>query len=166
MNWRSQKGFTFIEFIVAMALTGLIGVAASAAAYQVINVKALSENHIIAVKQVENAAYWINLDVRMSQTVLPAGGGGFPLNLSWIEWDNTTHDVRYTISNGELQRSSSINGAEPTQMMVANYIDGNADQTNCQYANGVFTFKVTASVAGFRPATETRMGEALPRSAQ
>ncbi len=163
---RNQKGFTLIEILVAMAITGFIGVGLTMAASQVMSVNALSVNHVIVVKQVENAAYWINRDARMAQIIQPNGVSGFPLNLSWVEWDNTTHQVAYVISNGELQRSSSINGTQPIQIAVAQYIDSNADNTSCQYSNGVFNFKVTASVSGFRPANQTRMAQVIPRSAQ
>jgi prepilin-type N-terminal cleavage/methylation domain-containing protein len=162
----SQQGFTLIEVLVAVAITGFIGVGVATAVFQVINVNELSTNHVIAVKQVENAAYWINRDARMAQIIQPGGGAGFPLNMSWVEWDNTIRNVSYAIINGQLQRSISTNGAPPTQTMVAQNIDNNPDNTNCQYANGVFTFKVTASVSGFRSASETRMAEVIPRSAQ
>ena len=161
-----QAGFTLIEVLVALAITGFIGVGITMAIYKVMNVNALSTNHVIAVKQVENAAYWINRDARMAQIIQPGGGAGFPLNLSWVEWDNTTRDVSYAITNGQLQRGISTNGAPPTQMMIAQDIDSNPDNTHCQYANGVFSFKVTASLSGFRSASETRMAEVVPRSAQ
>ena len=136
------------------------------AAYQVMNVYALSTNLVMAVKQVENAAYGITRDVRMAQTIQPSGDSGFPLSLSWVEWDNTTHQVSYAINNGELRRSHSINGAQPIQTVIAEHISSDTDKTSCQYANGVLTFKVTASVSGFRPASETRMAQVIPRSAQ
>lgn len=149
-----------------MAITTLLGAGITMSAVQVMNVNSLSTNHIVAVKQVENATYWINRDLRMAQIIQTSGGSGFPLNLSWVEWDNTTHQVTYDINNGNLQRSSSINGTQPMQMMVAQYISSDADKTSCQYANGVFSFKVTALVNGFRPASQTRMAQVIPRSAQ
>lgn len=163
---RNQEGFTLIEILVATVITGLIGAGITMAAVQVMNVNALSNNHVIATKQVENAAFWINRDARMSQIIQPSGGSGFPLNLSWVEWDNTTDNVSYTINNGELKRSSSTNGMQATRIVVAQHIDCNVNNTNCKYANGVFTFQVTASLGGFRPASETRMAQVIPRSAQ
>ncbi len=164
--YTSESGFTLIEILVAVAISGLIGAGLTMTAVQVMNVNSLANNHVVVVKQVENAAYWLNRDVRMAQIIQPGGGSGFPLNLSWVEWDNTTHQVSYALVNSALQRSSSTNGTQPTQMVVGQYIDCNADYTNCQYANGVFTFKVTVSLDGFRGASETRMAQVMPRSAQ
>ena len=163
---RRQGGFTLIEILVALAITGFIGASITTAIVQVMKVNALGNNHVIAVKQVENAVYWINRDVRMSQTIQPGGGSGFPLNLTWVEWGGTTHQVAYTLQNGELIRSSSVNATPPVVMIVARYISSNADNTNCQYSNGVFNFKVTASVSGFRPASKTRLAQVIPWSAQ
>ncbi len=163
---RHQKGFTLIEVMVATALTGIIGAGIAMAVYHVTNVSAQSTNHVIAVKQVENTIYWINRDGRMAQTIQPGGGSGFPLSLSWVEWDNTTHQVSYTLQNSILQRSHSINGTQPAQMVVAQYINSNADNTSAQYSTGMLTLKVTASVGGYGPASETRTAQVIPRSAQ
>ncbi len=163
---RNQRGFTLIEVLAAVAITGLIGAGSAMAANQVMNVNALSTNHVLAVKQVENAVYWIGRDVRMAQIVQPGGGSGFPLTISWTEWNNTTHQVTYVINNGDLQRSNSINGTPQLQMVVARYINGNADSTSCQYNNGELALKLTSLVSGFRASTETRLTKVMPRSAQ
>lgn len=161
----SQQGFILIEVVVAIAITGLIGAGITMSAVQVMNVRALSTNHIIAVKQVESAAYWINRDVRMSQGILPGAGSGFPLNLSWVAWDNTSNNVSYEINDGQLRRRHSVNGTPPVQTAIAKYINSDPVSTNCSYSSGVFTFKVTASVNGFRPSSETRLIQVIPRSA-
>ena len=162
---KNQKGFTLIEIIIAIAVTSLIGVGVTAAIFNTLSVNALSSNHLTVLKQIENAAHWINRDVQMSQTVQPGGGSGFPLTLSWVEWDNTAHQVTYSLVSGELQRSHSVDGSAPTQYVVAEYISNDPAQTSCQFTGGVFTFKITASVGGFRPAIETRTAQVIPRAA-
>ncbi len=162
---RNQRGFTLIEVLAATAITGLIGVGIVAAIFQVLNVNALSTNHVTVLKQVESALHWLSRDAQMAQTVQPSGESGFPLSLSWVEWDNTKHQVSYTLENSKLYRSHSVNGGEPSRAMVAEHINTGSDVTNCQFANRVLTLKVTASVGGFRPARETGMAQVIPRPA-
>ena len=161
----NHKGFTLIEVLVVLTITSCIGGGAAAAVYQVININALSGNHVIAVKQVENAVYWIGRDVQMAQVLQPGGVSGFPLSLSWVEWDNTGHQVAYVLEDGQIRRSHSVNGGEPTWLVVADHINASSEKTNCQYAEGVFTFKVTSFVSGFRSATESRVVQVIPRPA-
>jgi prepilin-type N-terminal cleavage/methylation domain-containing protein len=161
-----QKGFTLIEMLVALAITAVIGVGISAAVVQVISVNSIATHHILAIKQVENVSYWLNHDLRMAQAVQVGGGSGFPLNLSWTEWNNTTHQVSYSITDNEMHRSYTSNGTATSGLVIGQYIDIDSNKTNCQYLNGVFTFKITASVTGFKPASETRLSQVIPRSAQ
>ncbi len=162
---RNQRGFTLIEVLVANAITGFIGVGIAAVVFQIINVSALSNNHVIIVKQVESAIHWINHDAQMAQTVQPSVGSGFPLNLSWVEWDNTSHQVSYVLQNGELIRNHAVNGGEAQETMVAQYINTESANTTCQFVGGVLTLRVTASVGGFKSASETRISQVIPRSA-
>jgi type II secretory pathway pseudopilin PulG len=161
----SQRGFFTLEVLVATAITGIIGAGIGMASFQIINVNARSTKHVIAVKQVESAMHWISRDTQMSQTVQPAAGSGFPLDLSWVEWDNTGHRVTYTLENGELHRQHYVNQVLAGESVVATSINGNGEMTNCQYDGGMFTFKITASVGGFRSASETRTAKVIPRPA-
>jgi len=162
---KNQKGLTLIEILVAIAVSSFIGVGIMAAISQMFTVNALSTNHVNAVKQVEKAVYWLSRDAQMAQIVQPAGGSGFPLNLSWVEWDNAGHQVTYTLENDKLRRSHSVNGGEPSWITVAEHMNTNPEKLNCQFASGVFTFKVTTSISGFRSASETRTAQVIPRAA-
>lgn len=162
----NQKGFALLQVVAAFAITGLIGAGITAAVYQTMNTSSRTINHVIAVTQVEKVAYAINRDALMAQTIQPGGTSGFPLVLAWVEWDNTTHQVSYTLVNGELRRSHSVNGGASNLTVVAEHISADTDKTNCQYANGVFTFTATASLGGSYPTSETRMAEVIPRATQ
>jgi len=162
---RNQKGFTLIELLVAVAITAVIGVAIAMALVQTLTINAMSTNHVTVLKQVENAIFWVDEDAQVAQNLQPTMGSGFPLTLSWTEWDNTTHQVIYSLVNNELLRSHSINGGPAQQAVIARHIDDNAANTNCGFASGVFTFRVTSTVGGFKPATETKIAQVVPRSA-
>jgi len=164
---KNQKGFTLIELIVVIAITGLIITAVTVTIFQLFSISARSDNHMLAVRQVQNAGYWISHDAQMAWSVEPADesvdepdGTRFPLTLTWIDWDGTMNEITYALVGGELQRSHSISGNTETSI-VAQYID--STQTICQFANGKLTLTVTATVGGWQPASETRTYEVIPR---
>jgi len=157
LETNNQRGFTLIELLVALAIIGVITSAISMVIYQVSTIPIQNRAHMTAVKQVENAIHWLSRDVQQAQTIPPTG---FPLTLTWVNWDNTVHQVTYTLAGGELTRTDVTGGGEP--IVVARHID---PATECDFTGGVFTFTITATVSGFRPSTETRVGEILPRTA-
>jgi prepilin-type N-terminal cleavage/methylation domain-containing protein len=160
----NQKGFALIEMVVAVAITGLLTVGTTTAVFQASTHITWGTNHMTAVKQVENALHWISRDAQMAQIVEPNGVSGFPLNLIRIPWDNTVHQVTYTLEDGELKRSYAANDGEPIKAVVAQYIDTNSEMTNCQSVNGALIFKVTAIAGeGSQVASETRVCKISPR---
>jgi prepilin-type N-terminal cleavage/methylation domain-containing protein len=161
--FREKKGFTLIEVLVAVAVTSLIGLGAGVTTSQIFNVNGMTGSRMIAVKQVENAVSWISRDSQMAQVVQVGGGAGFPITLNWTEWDNTTHQVIYSIQNNQLKRSESINSNPAAVIVAADHISSDAALTNCQYASGIITYKLTVTVGGFRPASETRTFRIVPR---
>ena len=160
---KGQDGFTLYELLIALAITGIIAVAVTMLIIQLSSSYSLNTNHMTAVKQVENAVHSISRDAQMAQNVQPVGGSGFPLYLTWVEWDNTSNNVTYSIQNRTLLRAYSFNSSAPVITKVAQDINSNASASNCQFANDVLTFKITASIAGFKTATETREGKVIPR---
>jgi hypothetical protein len=78
------------------------------------------------------------------------GTAGFPssdnLTISWTEWNNNECVSIYSLENNRLTRSYSVNGSLPEVVMIAEYINDNPSMTNCSYANGVLTLKITSSV--------------------
>jgi len=163
----NQRGFTLVELIIAVAITGIIVGAITMTIFQVFSGNERTSNHMTAVKQVQNAGYWISHDAQMAWSVEPADesvdepdGTRFPLTLTWIDWDGTMNEITYALVGGELQRSHSISGNTETSI-VAQYID--STQTICQFANGKLTLTVTATVGGWQPASETRTYEVIPR---
>ena len=160
---RNQKGFTLIEIVIAVAITGLVVAAASGAIIQVIQSTHTSA-HMNALRQVQTAGYWVSKDALQAQSITTGPDRGFPLTLNWTEWNGNVHCVVYSLEGTQLQRveNGTLTGP-PIQ-----YID--AANTGCQpsgraLAPGeVLTFKVTAIVMGARgPQTETRTYEVQPR---
>ena len=127
---RGQRGFTFMEMLVALTIAGLIGTGVTTGIVQTINTSVRNSDHTVAVKNVQNAIYWVRRDVKMAQTIqVDAGDSGLPLVLSWVEWDNTQHQITYSVEEGKLKRSHSINGGEPGMLLVADFIDSDPAST-------------------------------------
>ena len=57
-----QKGMTMVELVVAIAITGIIVAFLGTAIYQIITVTGYGNDRLTAVHELQNAAYWFNLD--------------------------------------------------------------------------------------------------------
>ncbi len=160
-----------IEMIVAIAISSAIGGGVLLSIYQVTSYQAMDKARMTCVKQVENAIHYIVRDVQMAQKVGPADPDpdGFPLVLTWTEWDETSSEyentVTYTlIGSGpkQLERQhlaydTQGNETKNVTNVVARYIDGDSDKTNCDYAGGVLSLELTAAITGFpKVISETR----------
>jgi len=168
---RSERGFTLIELLVVVAIVALIGGAASMATSQVITGTKRSNDHMTAIRQVQNAGYWISRDTLMAQSVV---AGDDPetaeivefITLNWTEWekdegkkgdkDSKYHLVTYyfeDMADGlkRLERQHLIDGVEETTTFVAEHIYYNA--TTVVYETPVLTLQIAASVG---EASETR----------
>lgn len=160
---RQQCGFSLIETIAALAIIGLIGAGSAVTTVQMLTQGEHNSECTAASRNAMNAVYWISRDAQMSQTVTPDGGdSGFPLTLSWTDWDSNVYQVVYSIEDGKLKRSYSGGGPEST--VIADYINTTADNTTCQVAGGVLTLTVTATTGnGSRTASITKVREITPR---
>jgi len=172
MGWRSLfngkggRGFTLIETLTAIMIAGILGVGVSMTIQQMFSVDAMSKTQLTAVKQVENAIHHLSRDVLMAQNIQPSTGTGFPLTLNRVNWDNSNYQVIYSVQDNQILRSESVNSASPTVAIIARNIDSSTTQTNCQYSGGIFTGKLTASISGFQPYSESRSFQIDLRAAQ
>jgi len=83
---KSERGFTLIEMLMVIALVGLISTGITAAVMQVITINSRSSNHMIAVRQVQQAGDEVSKDALQAQIVTAGDNSGFPLTLTWDEW--------------------------------------------------------------------------------
>ncbi len=159
-----QRGFTLIELLVAIAIVGIITLGITMTISQIWTINIDASNHMIAVRQVQQAGKEVSKDTLQAQNVTDTDSD-FPLSLAWVDWEGTVNEATYTItSDNELQRSHNIEGVR----VIARYID--PDQTSCAWnvtGQQVLVFTVTATVgSGPQGASETRVYEIEPRPDQ
>jgi len=166
---KKQRGFTLLELIIAMAITGAITGGLATSIFQTLDYSARDNMRMVAVKQVENAIHYINRDVQVAQVIEPAADAdGFPLVLTWVEWDedNTEHVVTYSIVGNKLQRSHSQAGV-PTELTLAQHIDTGSDDTYCAFNEDlwIFTFRISVTLSGYpEDISEMREVRITPRT--
>ena len=141
---KDQRGLSIIELLVVMILAGLITAAVTTTFFQVFDMNARTANHMSALSQVQQAGKVVSEDILQAQEIEDNPAGGEFLILGW----NSTaiHDVTYTLEDGELWRSETIDGGAPATTRVAEYIDPDPTKTDCQLQGDVLIFKVTATV--------------------
>ena len=162
----AQNGIALPEVLIGIAITGVISGVMVMTLLQTDDIGTSNRNRMVSVNYVHNAGYWIQVDAKMAHTITVDGSdSGLPLTLNWIEWDNTTHQVTYSLEDGNLQRAHSFNGGTPMANVIAQSVETDSDLTNCQFADGVLTFKLTTTEGnGPRSNTETRVFNYKPRS--
>ncbi len=171
---KSQKGFTVLELLIVFTVTGLVAGGITTAVFQIFDGSARSGNHMTAIRQVQNAGYWVSRDTQMAQSV-DTDNVTPPeiLELTWTEWDGTGHEVVYRLVSNQLQRGYVSYTADGTvtdneTSVVAQYINSSPTLTSCNFTDGKLIFTVTATLgSGSRvQSEETRVYEVIPRPSQ
>jgi prepilin-type N-terminal cleavage/methylation domain-containing protein len=125
-----QAGMTMVELIISVAITGIIVAFLGTSIYQIFTVSDYGNNRLTALHELQNAAYWLNMDGQGA--VNATGGSQLVLTLS----DNST--LTYSLSGTNLLRSSS-----GPQMTLARNISSITFSVNSR----VITMNLTSSPA-------------------
>jgi prepilin-type N-terminal cleavage/methylation domain-containing protein len=154
----NQRGITLIEVLVAVAISSIITGGITMTTLQVISGSAHTSNHSIIITQVQNAGYWVSHDAQMAQIVEITSQTGFPLTLTWTDWDAVTYQSFYSFDGNKLKRVHTEGGV-PETTYVAEFIDPNETKiisasitpdSGCTYSLPDITdaFTITDGVGG------------------
>ena len=180
---RNQMGFAMVEMLVGVSVIGFIGAGLFMTTFQTLDISNKNSGYMMAVKQVQNAGYWVSGDAQMAQSIDITDDTGTPenevLTLSWVGWERKdasdnqyidTVTVRYTHDGTQLTRRLKIStekyGSDGTLVgtteeqktaVVAQHITG---LSVVKGANNKLTITITASVEDAR---ETNSYEITPR---
>jgi len=173
---RTQRGFTMVEMMVALAISGIIIASAVALLYYTVTAAGQNEAKTLAYQEVRYIGFWISEDTQQAQTITlentTVGSTtvvGFPLTLGWLDTDTQVQTwIKYTTGPGtssgrwQLMRESGedrslLGGGNVSlgQTIVGQNLD--PAQTYCQkqtYTCDQFacvnslTLQVTANVDG------------------
>jgi prepilin-type N-terminal cleavage/methylation domain-containing protein len=144
---RNQSGFTLIEVMAAVMITGIIALGAAVSSSQLLLQTSRDSDITAASRNASNALYWMSRDAMMTQNI--TGQEGFPnttaLVLKWTSWDNVQYSANYTVQNNNLYRTYSVGSAVNTALISPN-INTGAGLTSCTYSGGNITIMITSSM--------------------
>lgn len=167
----AQCGFALVEMLVAIAISGLIVAVIVEVTAQTFIISAADNSRMAAVKQVENAIHWIERDGQMaSRTSISPDDSAvtdFPLYLQWTGFeDNYTHSVTYALDGDVLRRREVIEDideepiSDSETLICENIV---AADSSYSFNGEILKVNLTATVDGFRSATESRTLYVIPR---
>ena len=162
----SQKGYTLVELLVALAVGSLVIVAALAVIHQVVWNTSRANSQVIVLTDANQAALQLKKDIQMAQldkgdfpadgtTVITLTPDGPTVTLSWTDYtsfdpaENKNHSSSYELLGSELQRTY-----DGTTSIVGRNITS-VDITQGPEDDRVINVIITAAKGGISPRSET-----------
>jgi prepilin-type N-terminal cleavage/methylation domain-containing protein len=142
---KGQKGFTLLELLIGIAITALITTAVTMTILQTFTGSTRSSNHMVAVRQVQEAGYWVSFYAYAAQDLTITGDSGFPLTLRWVDFDaNEKHKIEFNLDSSGLRGSYYVevggvyvlDSAKTGKIPVFGFINSDKTKTNCQVSGG------------------------------
>jgi len=142
---RNQSGLTLLELLIAVALTGIITAGVSMAIGQVFTGSTRSSNRMMAIRQVQEAGYWLSFYAYAAQDITVTGDSGFPVVFYWTDFvEDEKWKVEFGLNGSGLRgkhyvlvEESYVLDPERTAKIPAFLlIDSDKTKTNCKVGGG------------------------------
>jgi hypothetical protein len=163
---RGEKGLTLVELVIVAGLVAIVSIVITATVFQVFSYSARVSNEMTAIRQVQQAGFWVSPDVMMAGPgeIDDNPGDGKFLVLGWTAHNGTVNEVDYVLQSmpstgvSRLMREHYVDSGLVSTTTVAEYIDPTG--TSFVPAGDGYKLTVTASVGEH---SETRTYEVQPR---
>ena len=96
---KNERGYTLVELLVSLAITSIIFTVIGGAIFQLSTVSGAGNDRLSANHELQNAAYWFNLDGQAAQS---ATGGD-----SLVLTDPGVGAITYSLEDGSLVRTAA-----------------------------------------------------------
>jgi prepilin-type N-terminal cleavage/methylation domain-containing protein len=157
-----QHGFTLIEVLMVLAITGIIAPVIVLSISQLFSVNASSISRMSAIKQMESIIDSIRPDIQMGQQIVtsdPNDPNVF-LAIYWTDWDNNQNNIKYSWNpiTHELKRTPAKSALNAIAKNIA------SKPVVSKMANNNWSITLVATVEDYKSSTESRTFEVNPRS--
>ena len=136
---KREEGFTLIEFMIVIAITGFIVSAVGTAIYHIVTVPEYGNDRITAMHELQNSAHWVSIDGQMAKSA--SGGNQLILTLP----DDSTID--YVLEGNELHRIAGTSNRTLAK---------NISSANFSISSRIITMDITSSPASRWSVSENR----------
>jgi prepilin-type N-terminal cleavage/methylation domain-containing protein len=161
----NEKGFTLIELLVSLAIAGFVVGAASMVTITMMRLAPQNSDWVTALRQVQNAGYWISRDAQMSQGTITIGTwpNATFLTLTVPEWEsgavvNKTLVYEFEDMSGGLKRLMRNNQTNGEEIMIAEYVSNAV----ANYDSGTLTFTITTTSGSTEVSRDYEAVQRLP----
>lgn len=138
---KNQRGLTLVELLIAIVLVGIVTAGITMTIGHMFTWTTRTNNHMIAVRQVQSAGYWVSRDFQQSQKTHSISE--FDFALEWTS-GNITTKVTYELIGTDLRRTSRVNEDIQATGVIARFIDPGG--TTVESSGDLLIFNVMATV--------------------
>lgn len=172
---RDTRGITMIELVIAMALGATVISTASLTLNHVLVSVPKEQGQMLAIRQVQNAGYWIDRDGSCARSITPEPGlftlsTGTPLVISYSNANATKTTVNYFVDSDHVLQRQEVLTDEQTGAVLGtsekrvadsiSSITAKYDYVSESDLKRMLTVTITAQVGA---ASKTRIYYVTPR---